>query len=223
MIKNPNKKIIPRSIPGFTLIELLVVISIFAILTMITIFNYGKFNSTLSIQNLADDIALTVRRAQGFAIGVRGFGGTFSEGYGINFTANLNSEAYKSSNKSFVLFADMDGKNKKYDYEDSTCGTPTSNNECIEILSIKSSDIIKAIYYNSKDDDHKISENGTVAILFYRPDPEPVFCIRDNSENSDCGSFGPISSIIVEISSLGKEDVTKLITISSNGQISVSN
>ena len=160
MIKKRNKKIIfnLNKIKGFTLVELMVVVSIFAIVTSISIYNYSNFNSSLSIQNLADDIALTVRRAQSFAIGVRGYGGSFNEGYGIHFSSNPNTKDYEGSNTSFVLFSDMGiNQNKKYDYSsDGSCGEPTLNNECIEVLSIKSADEIKAIYYNEKKESNKI-------------------------------------------------------------------
>src|ERR1035437_8584732 len=139
MFKNFHKN---KYNSGFTLVELLVVIFIFMIITGITIFSYGKFNSSLSIQNLADDIALSVRRAQGFAIGVRGTGSSFTDGYGIHFTANPNSPLNAGSNKAFILFTDMGiTPNKKYNYDSSgKCGSPTSSNECMEVLSITSAD-----------------------------------------------------------------------------------
>jgi prepilin-type N-terminal cleavage/methylation domain-containing protein len=215
---------------GVTLIELLVVISIFTILTTITIFNYGKFNSSLSIQNLADDIALTIRRAQGFAIGVRGSDENFSLGYGIHFTANPDTtDLSAGSNKSFILFADIaNGANDTkgiYNHSGNTCGEnniPTQNNECIEILSITSSDIISAIYYNQKDQDHLVdSQNGGVDILFKRPNPEPSFCIRKNPGNT-CDNVGdPISKIIIDIVNTRNADIIKTVIISNNGQISV--
>jgi len=200
----------------------MVVIAIFAILSAIMIFNYGKFNSSLSIKNLADDIALTVRRAQGFAIGVRGYSTDFSQGYGIHFTSNTGSDIYAGSNKAFILFADM-ASNNKYDYPSSkTCGNPTTSNECIEALSIKSNDGVRAIYYNEKSEGKKINSSGTLDILFRRPNPEPIFCIRNNPASTNCDTLGSIISMIIEISSLSNPDIYKTVTISNNGQISVS-
>ena len=102
-------------------------------------------NSFLSIKNLADDIALTVRRAQGFAIGVRGYSTDFSQGYGIHFTSNTGSDIYAGSNKAFILFADISNYNQ-YDNSSATCGEPSAGDECLELLSITSMDKITEIY-----------------------------------------------------------------------------
>lgn len=207
---------------GTTLIELLVVIFIFMTITGITIFNYGKFNSSLSIQNLADDIALTVRRAQGYAIGVRGYGDSFNQGYGVHFTTNplVTGHDYEGSDKSFILFADI-AVPGRYNHDNSgDCGTPTSNNECIEILSILSADKIESITLNNNT---VVPPRGSVDIMFKRPNPEPTFCYRDNVNNASCNSVGIISSIKIKISNISNSEVFKLITISNNGQISVSN
>jgi len=208
---------------GVTLIELLVVIFIFMVITGITIFNYGKFNSSLSIQNLADDIALSVRRAQGFAIGVRGFGSSFSDGFGIHFTANPNLSEYTGSNKSFILFADIGiTPNKKYDYNNSdTCGNLSSVNECMEVLKIISADQIESIYLNGEPTSRP--QTSTLDILFYRPNPEPIFCYRSDPTNNDCTENSSISSVKIKISNITNPEVLKIITISNNGQISVSN
>ena len=201
---------------GVTLIELLVVICIFMILTSITIFNYGKFNSSLSIQNLADDIALSVRRAQGFAIGVRGSSGNFTPGYGVHFTANPNSGVFAGSYKSFVLFTDM---NDDHQYNNSTniCGSPKSGDECLELLNITTADSINSIFLN---EDNALQPADTVDLLFKRPSPEPTFCYRIGGTGS-CSPIS-ISKIKIRLSTNASVPVYKTITISNNGQISVS-
>jgi len=91
---------------GMTLVELLVVLSIFALITGLIMFDYGSFKSATSTQNLANDIALSVRKAQSYAIGVRGVGATFQYGHGIHFTTdNDDSNNLAGSNKSFILFS----------------------------------------------------------------------------------------------------------------------
>lgn len=215
MFRNFHKNKYDR---GVTLIELIVVIAIFTIVSSITIFSYSKFNSSLSLQNLADDIALSVRKAQGYAIGVRGYNGVFGEGYGIHFTANSNiSDLTAGSNKSFVLFANVNGDNS-YDHNSPGCGSPTASNECLEVLEIKSSDKISEI----RAGNHTLNSDGTLNIFFKRPNPEPTFCAK-NSGSTAC-NFGEGNISTVEIKILNDKDpgVYKTITISNNGQISVS-
>jgi len=204
---------------GTTLIELLVVIGIFAMISGITIFNYGKFNSSLTTQNLADDIALTIRRAQGYAIGVRGYDNAFDSGYGVHFTPNSTiSDLYAGSKKSFILFADLDGK-KDYTYDNSEkCGDVKSSNECIEMLNILSSDEIISIVVNEETE---VLPGGSVDVLFKRPDPEPKFCYRRDSDSISCTTEDS-SSIKIKLSSGGKDEMIRWISIYNNGQISVS-
>jgi type II secretory pathway pseudopilin PulG len=207
---------------GVTLIELLVVIFIFMVMSGITIFSYGKFNSSLSVQNLADDIALSVRRAQGYAIGVRGYSNSFSEGYGIHFTTNTYiSDLTAGSNKSFILFANMN-PGDTYDYNNSgTCGSPTTANECLEVLNITSFDKISEIYVGVGNNEILMS-GGMLDIFFKRPNPEPTFCVRNSlNKNTFCDYSNTVSYIKIKISSESTPAVTKIINISNNGQISV--
>lgn len=204
---------------GLTIIELLVVVSIFVIVTGLSIFNYKNFNSSIGTQNLADDIALTIRKAQGYAIGVRGEGEIFNSGYGIYFSINKNpSSLYVSSNTSFILFVDIDN-DKIYDYkagDDGKCGTPEDGNECLEVLNIKSLDEIKDIYLNDNISNF-IGASDAVSILFHRPNPEPIFYDKTGDRLN-------ISSIKIKVTNLNDPDnIYKFIRISNTGQISILN
>jgi prepilin-type N-terminal cleavage/methylation domain-containing protein len=165
---------------GMTLVELLVVLAIFIIVAGITIFDYGRFRSTVSLQNLSDDIALSVRRAQGYAIGVESSLNTFSNGYGIHLSNVKSADTSLSgTSKSFVIFADIaDGKgdrNKFYDYDPSVtsliCNLTTlqTGNECLDFLSITSNDQIIKICPNG--DVNNCLHRGYVDITFIRPNP----------------------------------------------------
>ena len=49
---------------GLTSIELVVVFGIFAALASSILFNYRDFSSNITLQNLAQDVALQIRQAQ---------------------------------------------------------------------------------------------------------------------------------------------------------------
>lgn len=223
---NTNKKN-KKNNRGVTMIELTVVLLIFIIISGMTIFNYSKFNTSMSTQNLADDVALSVRRAQGYAIGVRGASSSiFNSGYGVHFTSKGYSAGseYRGSEKSFVLFADISANNL-YNYNTyNGCGSPESTDECIEILNILSSDKISSVYINYGTGTQELVPSiGSVDIVFKRPNPEPVFCFRNDDARTTCDKTGSqISNARINITNTYNGQTTnRSVTITNNGQISV--
>jgi type II secretory pathway pseudopilin PulG len=203
------------------MVELIVVISIFLILTMITIFNYGQFRSSLSIQNLADDISLVVRKAQTLSTGVQIQGPSFSGYYGVHFTANTTPQNnYFGFNKQFILFFDGD-KDNKYTYAgDPTCGNPSRNNECLEALKIKSNDKISLIsHYDRGRFDH-LNPASVINIIFRRPHTEPYFFYQATS-SAPIEELRSTSYVRIKIESINDPSVYRYIRIYKNGQISV--
>ncbi len=49
---------------GFTLVEFIVIMSIFAIMVGVVLFNFASFRSRVTLDNLAHDIALSIRQIQ---------------------------------------------------------------------------------------------------------------------------------------------------------------
>ena len=203
---------------GMTLVELMVVLAIFAIVTGITIFDYGRFKSSVSLQNLGDDIALSIRRAQNYAIGVRSSSSVFTNGYGIHFsTANPDpSNVRAGSNKAFIIFNDLPVANKNYDYSqtsDAVCGSIalSSRDECMDILKITSNDVVSAICPNGSN-----CSSGYADITFLRPNPDAYICV--GSIGGPCGD--KISSVDIVIENSQSHD-KKTISVSNVGQISI--
>ena len=235
MFKNKEKR--RKYNRGVSLIELLVVIAIFMIISSLTIFSYGDFKSSLSIQNLSDDIALSVRKAQNFATGSVGASGFFNYGYGLNFSTRpitvvkndslsgngISSSQAGSSNKSFVFFVDRDGSGYYNDDIVAVCDMLNDPKcaEYIEKLSIKSNDYISGISLSIKDKEIPIKNNDYIDLLFKRPNPEPTFCYRPEGSSGCDDDSKIISSINITISSEKDISISKTITISNNGQISV--
>ena len=238
---------------GMTLVELVVVLAIFIVVSGLTMFEYQDFRSGASAQTLADDIALSVRKAQSFAIGVRNTNADFSSGFGVHFSVSSQESAPTSgSNKQFILFADTGSEpNKSYDYDSSSTScdliSVSVGNECVEQISINSAEVISGIYlYGSSDaiggsDPLQVDPNGSLDIVFLRPEPDAFFCYRTNltsnlgspCDTSSLSENGGISRVRIEISNPNipkkydetgnsiKSVGTKFITIWNTGYISI--
>lgn len=209
---------------GLTLVELIVVISIFMIITSVAIFNYGNFNSTVSLQNLTDDIALSIRKAQGFAIGARGVeigeDKTFKNSYGVHFSVDtLPTGSLSGSNKSFIMFTVPITDEKRY-VDDGNAGEICNDgtNKCTELFSINSIDEVKEIII-----DGDIKTSGSLDIIFTRPEPKANFCYRASSSNTGSCDSTNISRVDIVISNGQTEEQykTKTISIQNTGQISI--
>lgn len=201
---------------AFTIVELMVVVSIVMVVTSISVFNYGSFKSKVSLQNLANDIALSIRKAQSFATGVRGFGEStsnkFEKSYGIHFSTDSSPDhVLDGSKKTFLMFSSVD---KKYDNDTSHVCNDGSH-ECVEFFNINGSDIIKEIYL---DGVLKNAQKGTLDIVFTRPNLSAYFCYRANMSSS-CQTG---SSVSIKVSNnLQNEEKIKTINIQNTGQISI--
>lgn len=217
---------------GMTLVELLVVLAIFVLITGTILFNYGGFRSSVSAQNLVDDIALSIRRAQSYAIGAHVANNTFTNGYGVHFSmatpSSTGSAGVRGSNKSFVMFTDIPSGgsttgDKVYNSTASSCGV--AGDECTEILNITTSDFIRGVYLN--DDGTPIPTTGSVDIVFRRPNPDAYFCYKaTDSASSTCDSVsGGLSHVRIEVASslnTAAGAPIKTVTVWNTGQISVS-
>lgn len=225
MLKNFHKN---KYNSGMTLVELIVVLLIFAIITSVVMFSYSKFNSSMSLQNLADDIALTVRKAQSYAIGVQGLfsDNSFFNGYGVHFrVAPVADPPLSGSNKSFVFFVDISATGDQiYNYgAGSVCDVPTPGNECLELITITSADRISAINIFTTGSPIEMDEDGSLDISFTRPNPEATFCYKETAGPGGCSESTEISYVEIKVLNPRneEEEAIKTITVTNTGQISV--
>lgn len=218
---------------GFTLVELIVVIAIMLMMSAIILFNYAGFNSSVSLDNLSQDIALSIRKAQMSAVSVKSIidanttNTIFPSGFGVHFETGANNNGTpEGGNKSFIFFADIDNVNpaeKRYDQISPTCDPSnlSSSNECMDIMNIKSSDEISEICIKKSGEDlfcPPFNQNPKLDIIFTRPNLDAKFCFT-SSPNSSCESNVSFATIRIQSSRINK---SKEITVQSTGQISVS-
>ncbi len=186
-----------QSSRGFTLIEMMVVIAIMAIVSTVVLANNGRFGGKAVLQNIAFEMALSIRQAQAYGIAVRANpdlgcrDGAPPSAYGVGF----NSASGNSS--TFFMFAE--------------CGVPNGSWETGEFRTVYSIHPGYRIHKLCADD--VCTDISDLYISFRRPDPGArIFTGTDsNPKNGGC----------VELES-PRNDI-KAVVVSVNGQISVEN
>ncbi|MCR4306521.1 MAG: prepilin-type N-terminal cleavage/methylation domain-containing protein [Candidatus Yonathbacteria bacterium] len=209
----PQKSKLQRK-RGFTMIELIVTISIFTMVTSVVLANYPKFSSRIVLENVAHQIALTVREAQTYGLSVRGFdnsGTTVFPGYGVYFPAP------GVGSKTFTLFADPNDDQR---YDLSVCRSTGS--ECLQESTIRSAEHIYLLCGNLKTTGGTIENPGaadcslsSLHVGFRRPDPDANI-VGYSETDGDYRAFSDAEVVVIS----PRGDM-KTIVIWTTGQISV--
>src|SRR3989338_5983291 len=101
---------------AFTLIELVVVTGIILVVTSVVLVNNNRFGGVVQLENLAYDVALSVRQAQVYGISVQRYGvDDFSSGNGMHFDIN--------DPQHYEFFADVD-KDGFFDSSENVAPSP---------------------------------------------------------------------------------------------------
>lgn len=175
---------------------MLVVIGIMSLISGLMLVNNNRFGGVILLQNLAYDIALSIRQAQVYGTAVQRFNTSFDAAYGMHFQTNSSG----SGQAIYVLFADATIVNGLYD--------PTS--ELVQSTSIATGYQISQLCITPAGSSERC-DIDSLDISFQRPESDAY--IR-SSGVAGLGEEGEI-----HISSPRGD--TKVISIHANGQISV--
>lgn len=207
---------------GVTLVELIVVIGIFSVVSSVLIFNYSDFSTNVSVRNLSQEVALSIRKAQTYATSVRGIDNINTSSrdypaYGVSFSLSPSSGQFEPNSKSFILFADIPDvpggtPNKRYD-SNGSCGTPGNGGECIENFSIETFDSIVEVCTDATG----CISAGSFDITFRRPTPDAIICYKLSS--ADACQTSSISYIDIVLQSA--KGLRRSVSVWNTGQISV--
>ncbi len=178
---------------GFTLIEMVAVLGIFAVMTSVVLFNYGKFSSQTIVTNMAYEIALSIREAQIYGVSVRSPDGTlatdaFSKPYGVFFQAGSDT---------YYLFADEDGNGV---FDNSACNPSTG--ECVTAYTMQRNIKINEVRKNC------VPDNDGLSVSFKRPNPEAKF-----------DGVGTVSTGDIQV--IAPDGTYMYVVVRNNGQIFV--
>lgn len=197
----PARMVVRRHLTkGFTLIELLAVMAIFTFITALVLTNQNRFGSKVVLENLAYDVALTIRKAQVYGTAVQRFGtNNFSVGYGIH--------AAVSSPSSYILFGDAVSQDGLY-----------NAGELVETENLGQGYAIKDICSTSGGvGGTETCGLGSIDIFFKRPDPDAYMSVNGASGISNPGNLQARGRIVLQSP---KGDQASVI-IDASGQISV--
>lgn len=142
---------------GFSVVELLVSVSIFALITTAVIVSQNAFGEKMQLNNLAYEVALSIRQAQVYGTSVRSIGGTSDVAYGVHFS--------DATPRSYILFADT---NRNGVYES---GTDTD----VESYTLqKGNHIAEFCVWDGGTPNCSGSGGDHVDISFERPNPAAI-------------------------------------------------
>ena len=160
----------------------------------VVLVNNNRFGGQVQLENLAYDVALSIRQAQVYGISVQRYGAdNFSSGYGMHFTTDDNVH--------YELFADAD--------EDGFF--TTNENVPPSPYTIRSGFQISHLCAPEGADATSCTHVSKLDIIFIRP--EPGAFIRKNGESTT------MESARIVLSS-PRGDIMS-VTVGANGQISV--
>jgi prepilin-type N-terminal cleavage/methylation domain-containing protein len=183
---------------GFTLLELMVVITIATIMITTLVVQQSKWSDRLTVNTQAYELALMIRQAQIFSLGVRenlgSTGDKFNIGYGITATTSPTTQ--------YIFFADKNA-NLKYD-----------NGEEIEIKTFTKGVLIEKFCGIRGGVEDCTSPLDKISISFFRPEPKANIRFLNGGGNTAPG-FGPPATIYLK--SVGNKQYK--ITIEANGQV----
>lgn len=154
---------------GLTLVELVVTLGIATMLMTITVANHRAFQLKVVLENLTQDVALSLRLAQTYGMNVRGDSGAdpFSTSYGVHFES--------ASPSTYLIFKDLDRGLNGFEY--------TGN--VVEEFTLGGGYTIKDVCGWSGAVSKCYGAISDFDITFDRPKPDANFRASDGSTNHD--------------------------------------
>lgn len=187
---------------GFSLVELMVAIGIFAMMTTVLITKYGTFNQEVLLNNLAYDVAITIRNAQSYGLNVKSAGrnnNEFTTPFGVHFAKGVSD---------FTFFADA---NSNGSFDTGAGGGP--NAELVTLTKIKKGSKVDTLCAGTGPGPSTCQSVEWLDVTFRRPDPNAII---KTSASQTGNSYA-------EIKVMASDGSAKKITVRANGQIAVSN
>ena len=183
---------------GFTVIEAVVMSVIVAFLAGTILIRFGGLNDSVALSRSARELALALRQAQSYALGVAVTGGTVPPLTGVRLST-ASGEAGK-----YTIFSDLDGGVGNLRYNDPP-------DIMIQTGRFERNVKIKSLFINGG-----AANITTMHVLFSSPEAQ-IFLTDDVDNNGD--ETGSIFLLEIELESPSGD--TQKVTVRVSGQISV--
>jgi prepilin-type N-terminal cleavage/methylation domain-containing protein len=184
---------------GFTLVEMVVCISIMAIISSVILGSRASYTDQLSLKNDAYRVALAVRQAQVYSLGVRGNTGQFNSSYGVSVDNSIT--------QSFAFFSDINS-DRVY-----------TSDELLESASFQNNVVIDRICGIGNSGSESCPPGSSIRhidVTFNRPDPKATIRFINNG-GADVANLNPPAIIYLRAQS-GK---TITVRVEATGAVSV--
>ncbi|MBI3019851.1 MAG: hypothetical protein HYY60_00790 [Parcubacteria group bacterium] len=190
------------------MIELMVTVSIIVIISSIVLFNFPSFASRILLENLTHEIALVVRQAQVYGIGIKqttgglfpAYGAHFSNSSGVITVGGITEEARKL----VIFFADLPAGTGNGQYD---------GGEEVETFTIQRGNTVSDLCYTNAIHTTWQCDVNNLDVIFKRPEPEAH--IKTNPD------IGELDSARITVTLPSAEIGERYITVYSSGQIAV--
>jgi hypothetical protein len=178
------------------------VCAILVIITSLIIIDNNKFGGQVLLENLAYDVALSVRQAQVYGIAVNRFGtNTFTAGYGMHFSI--------ANPTTYILFADTEGTGI-YDPN-------ASPSELVQSTNIQQGYLLTNLCATPASGTQPVCGLASMDILFKRPEPDAYISINGASATLNPAALQQEADITL---TSPKGDTNKVV-VDATGQIYV--
>lgn len=160
-----------------TYVELIVVLSIFSVMSALSIYNYQTFQDKVDIKNLANDVALKLFEAQNSAVSGKLPvlpPASWKPSYGVYFNLSRDrTSPLEIGPNLFYYFIDLD-QNKVFNYD---LNPQCPDAECLQKINITKGNYISSI--NAYANGVATPLLGPVQITFTRPSQSATFTDKD--------------------------------------------
>lgn len=210
-----------RAQAGFTLIELLVVCAIIIVITALVLINDNRFGGSITLENFAYDVALTIRQAQVYGIAVERFGtGCTATSGSTCFTSGYGMVFKLATPATYLLFADKDGTGI-YD-------SAVSPSEIVYSNTIQTGySITNLCVIPNTGNGSTCNPVNEIDILFIRPEPEAYISAGGDGTPggsytmSSCYKAAQFCNYEARITLTAPQGDNRIVVVDATGQISV--